>query len=98
MLSGLRQAMLRLNAPPWLKPHEKGRPLGRPSYPSGPRAPAAPPAASRGWSPPSPYLLSDLSTGVIGEVHFVDSGYNIIAMLQPDELRAEDAASRNAAQ
>ncbi len=35
------------------------------------------------------YLLSDLSTGVTGEVHFVDSGYNIIAMPQPDGLRAE---------
>ncbi len=35
------------------------------------------------------YLLSDLSTGVTGEIHFVDSGYNIIAMPQPDALRAE---------
>src|SRR5271154_6995315 len=26
------------------------------------------------------YLLSDLSTGVTGEIHFVDSGYNVIAM------------------
>ncbi len=26
------------------------------------------------------YLLSDLSTGVTGEIHFVDSGYNIISM------------------
>ncbi len=25
------------------------------------------------------YLLSDLSTGVTGEIHFVDSGYNVIA-------------------
>ena len=33
------------------------------------------------------YLLSDLSTGVTGEVHFVDSGYNVIAMPQPDALR-----------
>ncbi len=32
------------------------------------------------------YLLSDLSSGVTGEVHFVDSGYNIIAMPQPDAL------------
>jgi enoyl-[acyl-carrier protein] reductase I len=38
------------------------------------------------------YLLSDLSTGVTGEIHFVDSGYNIIAMPQPDLLRAEDDA------
>ncbi len=33
------------------------------------------------------YLLSDLSSGVTGEVHFVDSGYNVIAMPQPDALR-----------
>src|SRR5246127_3185594 len=44
------------------------------------------------------YLLSDLSTGVTGEVHFVDSGYNVIAMPHPDELRAEEAASKDAAQ
>ncbi len=36
------------------------------------------------------YLLSDLSTGVTGEIHFVDSGYNVIAMPHPDALR-EDA-------
>ena len=35
------------------------------------------------------YLLSDLSTGVTGEIHFVDSGYNIITMPQPDALRAD---------
>jgi enoyl-[acyl-carrier protein] reductase I len=35
------------------------------------------------------YLLSDLSTGVTGEIHFVDSGYNIIAMPHPDALRAD---------
>jgi len=44
------------------------------------------------------YLLSDLSTGVTGEIHFVDSGYNVIAMPQPEDLRAEDAASKDAAQ
>jgi enoyl-[acyl-carrier protein] reductase I len=33
------------------------------------------------------YLLSDLSAGVTGEVHFVDSGYNVIAMPQPEALR-----------
>ena len=32
------------------------------------------------------YLLSDLSGGVTGEVHYVDSGYNIISMPRPDEL------------
>jgi enoyl-[acyl-carrier protein] reductase I len=37
------------------------------------------------------YLLSDLSTGVTGEVHFVDSGYNVIAMPQPDALKAAAA-------
>ena len=35
------------------------------------------------------YLLSDLSTGVTGEIHFVDSGYNVITMLHPDALRAD---------
>jgi enoyl-[acyl-carrier protein] reductase I len=35
------------------------------------------------------YLLSDLSTGATGDIHFVDSGYNIISMPQPDELKAE---------
>ncbi len=34
------------------------------------------------------YLLSDLSTGVTGDIHFVDSGYNIISMPQPDDLKA----------
>jgi enoyl-[acyl-carrier protein] reductase I len=38
------------------------------------------------------YLLSDLSTGVTGEIHFVDCGYNIIAMPNPDALRAEASA------
>src|SRR3954465_6479139 len=37
------------------------------------------------------YLLSDLSTGVTGEIHFVDSGYNIIAMPHPEALRGEPA-------
>src|SRR5579864_121955 len=35
------------------------------------------------------YLLSDLSTGVTGDIHFVDSGYNVIAMPHPDALRAD---------
>ena len=35
------------------------------------------------------YLLSDLSTGVTGEIHFVDSGYNIIAMPHPDTFKAD---------
>jgi enoyl-[acyl-carrier protein] reductase I len=35
------------------------------------------------------YLLSDLSSGVTGEIHFVDSGYNVIAMPHPEALRAD---------
>ncbi len=38
------------------------------------------------------YLLSDLSTGVTGEIHYVDSGYNIISMPQPEALKTVDAA------
>jgi len=50
------------------------------------------------------YLLSDLSTGVTGDIHFVDSGYNIITMPHPDALRegeagaGRDAAAKDAAQ
>jgi enoyl-[acyl-carrier protein] reductase I len=33
------------------------------------------------------YLVSDLSTGVTGDIHFVDSGYNIIAMPHPSSLK-----------
>ncbi|NVN88454.1 MAG: enoyl-ACP reductase FabI [Rhodopseudomonas sp.] len=48
------------------------------------------------------YLLSDLSTGVTGDVHFVDSGYNIISMPHPEALKmvdeAETAAEQRAAQ
>ena len=44
------------------------------------------------------YLLSELSGGVTGEVHFVDSGYNIIAMPQPDLLRSEADETKDAAQ
>jgi enoyl-[acyl-carrier protein] reductase I len=32
------------------------------------------------------YLLSPLSSGVTGEIHYVDSGYNIISMPRPEEL------------
>lgn len=53
------------------------------------------------------YLLSDLSTGVTGDIHFVDSGYNIISMPSPEALKTVDeaesaaeerAAARDAAQ
>ena len=34
------------------------------------------------------YLLSDLASGVTGEVHYVDAGYNIVSMPHPDRLKA----------
>jgi enoyl-[acyl-carrier protein] reductase I len=34
------------------------------------------------------YLLSALSAGVTGEIHYVDSGYNIISTPRPEDLRA----------
>ena len=36
------------------------------------------------------YLLSDLSSGVTGEVHFVDCGYNVMSMPKIDALKAEE--------
>lgn len=36
------------------------------------------------------YLLSDLSGGVTGEIHFVDSGYNIISTPRPADLEDQD--------
>ncbi|PHP69055.1 enoyl-[acyl-carrier-protein] reductase FabI [Zhengella mangrovi] len=36
------------------------------------------------------YLLSDLSSGVTGEIHYVDSGYNIISMPSIDTLKKLD--------
>ena len=41
------------------------------------------------------YLLSDLSGGVTGEIHYVDSGYNIISMPRPETLKG--SGSRSAA-
>ena len=32
------------------------------------------------------YLLSDLSQGVTGEVHHVDSGYHVVGMLRTDAV------------
>ena len=47
------------------------------------------------------YLLSGLSTGVTGDIHFVDSGYNIVSMPHPEALKtvddAEEAAEKRAA-
>jgi len=37
------------------------------------------------------YLLSDLSGGVTGEIHYVDSGYNVISMPRPEELKANNS-------
>lgn len=36
------------------------------------------------------YLLSDLSSGVTGEIHYVDSGYNIMSMPTIEQLRMLD--------
>ncbi len=36
------------------------------------------------------YLLSPLSAGVTGEIHFVDAGYNIISMPRPEDLRQDE--------
>jgi enoyl-[acyl-carrier protein] reductase I len=38
------------------------------------------------------YLLSPMSSGVTGEIHYVDSGYSIMAMPRLDELKVEAAA------
>jgi enoyl-[acyl-carrier protein] reductase I len=38
------------------------------------------------------YLLSDLASGVTGDIHYVDSGYNIISMPRPAALKAVDEA------
>ena len=38
------------------------------------------------------YLLSDLSTGVTGDIHYVDCGYNIVAMPHPTALKSLDEA------
>jgi enoyl-[acyl-carrier protein] reductase I len=37
------------------------------------------------------YLLSPLSGGVTGEIHYVDSGYNIISMPRPEDLKTGEA-------
>ena len=44
------------------------------------------------------YLLSDLASGVTGEIHFVNSGYNVIAMPHPDALRADRHGSEDGGQ
>ncbi len=37
------------------------------------------------------YLLSDLSSGVTGEIHFVDGGFNIVSMPRPENLKTGEA-------
>jgi enoyl-[acyl-carrier protein] reductase I len=44
------------------------------------------------------YLLSDLSGGVTGEIHYVDGGYNIISMPHPDSLKGGDMQRDEAAE
>src|SRR4051812_40954270 len=45
------------------------------------------------------YLLSDLSRAVTGEVHYVDSGYNIVAMPRLGTLKSQDEkTARDAAE
>ena len=39
------------------------------------------------------YLLSDLSRGVTGEIHYVDCGYNIVAMPRPTTLGGQDGTA-----
>jgi len=36
------------------------------------------------------YLLSDLSHGVTGEIHHVDSGYHVIGMINPNHVLKKD--------
>jgi enoyl-[acyl-carrier protein] reductase I len=44
------------------------------------------------------YLSSELGSGVTGEIHYVDSGYNIISMPQPDTLKIVDEVAEAAEQ
>jgi enoyl-[acyl-carrier protein] reductase I len=37
------------------------------------------------------YLLSGLSSGVTGEIHYVDAGYNVISMPHPADMKANEA-------
>ncbi|HUH48427.1 MAG TPA: SDR family oxidoreductase, partial [Mycoplana sp.] len=36
------------------------------------------------------YLLSDMSSAVTGEIHYVDSGYHVVSMPTLDELKRTD--------
>ena len=41
------------------------------------------------------YLLSDLSRGVTGEIHYVDAGFNIVGMPRPENLESGDSTREN---
>jgi enoyl-[acyl-carrier protein] reductase I len=36
------------------------------------------------------YLLSDMSSGVTGDIHYVDSGYHVISMPRPESLNGQE--------
>ena len=36
------------------------------------------------------YLLSDMSSGVTGDIHYVDSGYHVISMPRPGTLNGQE--------
>ena len=42
------------------------------------------------------YLLSDLSNGVTGEVHFVDAGFNSVWVPRPDDVRSRESLRADA--
>jgi enoyl-[acyl-carrier protein] reductase I len=42
------------------------------------------------------YLLSDLSSGVTGDIHYVDAGYNIISMPHPDDMSSHEEVEAKA--
>jgi enoyl-[acyl-carrier protein] reductase I len=45
------------------------------------------------------YLLSDLSRAVTGEIHYVDAGYNIVAMPRLESIKSgEEKSTRDAAE
>jgi enoyl-[acyl-carrier protein] reductase I len=44
------------------------------------------------------YLLSDLSSGVTGEIHFVDCGYNVVSMPRLDDLKAQETHAEGGAE
>jgi hypothetical protein len=42
------------------------------------------------------YLLSELSGGVTGEIHFVDAGFNVVGMPPTADLKGWTAPDNNA--